>query len=259
MRGFGPSPFSLFVVPVKSATLSVMLCDCGTVSLWHRNSRFPSPEATVPLQLRGHTAVSGDGSSEDEHGNIKIHFNKLCGLCYILLTAVENKILNVQNRKFCLWKAAQTWHTKEESLKCIFSLSLSVWSSWDRDKLSYFPKTLKSWTKKYLKSKTWKGNHKDSSGGLNRNCKNGRRWFSSNSQFLHGARRGIHYHAHSADLILFKINCQFSFGCPRRLTGFEFSHELDLGRVIWETRAKTGLRGVGTCWVSVCFPNPNKH
>lgn len=188
MRGFGPSPFSLFVVPVKSATLSVMLCDCGTVSLWHRNSRFPSPKATVPLQLRGHTAVSGDGSSEDEHGNIKIHFNKLCGLCYILLTAVENKILNVQNRKFCLWKAAQTWHTKEESLKCIFSLSLSVWSSWDRDKLSYFPKTLKSWTKKYLKSKTWKGNHKDSSGGLNRNCKNGRRWFSSNSQFLHGAR-----------------------------------------------------------------------
>jgi len=50
-----------------------------------------------------------------------------------------------------------------------------------------------------------------------------------------------HYHGYSADLIPFKINCQFSFGCPQHLKGFEFSHELDVGRVI---RKKEPNRGV---------------
>lgn len=71
--------------------------------------------------------------------------------------------------------------------------------------------------------------------------------------------RGIHHHCHgySAGLIPFKINCQFSFGCPRHLTGFEFSHELDLGRVIRKTSAgqRRRLHYLETYGAPVCFLN----
>lgn len=75
--------------------------------------------------------------------------------------------------------------------------------------------------------------------------------------------RGIHHHCHgySANLIPFKINCQFSFGCPRHLTAFEFSHELDLGRVIRKTSGgqRRSLHYLETYGVPVCFLNPDEH
>lgn len=75
--------------------------------------------------------------------------------------------------------------------------------------------------------------------------------------------RGIHHHCHgySANLIPFKINCQFSFGCPRHLPGFEFSHELDLGRVIRKTSAeqRRSLHYVEAYGVPVRSLNPDEH
>lgn len=46
-----------FVMPVKSATLALISCESGTVSMWHRNSWFPAPRP-LPHLLRGRSAVS---------------------------------------------------------------------------------------------------------------------------------------------------------------------------------------------------------
>lgn len=44
--------FFLFVMPVKSATLPLILCEYGMVSLWHRNSRFPAPRPLSQFSCR---------------------------------------------------------------------------------------------------------------------------------------------------------------------------------------------------------------
>lgn len=46
-----------FVMPVKSATLALISCESGTVSMWHRNSWFPALRP-LPHLLRGRSAVS---------------------------------------------------------------------------------------------------------------------------------------------------------------------------------------------------------
>lgn len=156
------------------ATVAQCHCDAEIA-----DSRAPRPPSHFSCEVIRRSAVTDRARMNT--GTLKSILTN-CVVCVTFCSQLwKIKILSV---KSC------TDLTKETKvIKVHFhSLSLSVWSLWDRDKLSYFPKTLKSWTKKYLKSKTWKGNHKDSSGGLNRNCKNGRRWFSSNSQFLHGAR-----------------------------------------------------------------------
>lgn len=61
-----PGSFHLLLMPFKSATLSRIVRQDATAAAWRRIRRFPAPRPSVPLQLRGHPAVSGGKNPDRE-------------------------------------------------------------------------------------------------------------------------------------------------------------------------------------------------
>lgn len=92
--------FFLFVMPLKSATLPLILCECGTVSLWHRNSRFPAPRPLPHFSCEVIQRSAMTDWARMNAVNIKPRFQKLHCLCSNLLRQslnmyLCNKVINL--------------------------------------------------------------------------------------------------------------------------------------------------------------------